>query len=61
MSVFVVPGNGQALLGMLDTDALNIISINIHSVGVEDTGDSKWCANMHTVWVSTHVEETQGA
>ena len=27
---FVVPRNGQALLGMPDTDALNIINVNIH-------------------------------
>ena len=38
---FVVLGNGQALLGMPDTDALNIIYINIHSIGAEDAGESK--------------------
>ena len=47
---FVVLGNGQALLGMSDTDVLNIIKINIDSIGVEDTRDSEWCVNMHTVW-----------
>ena len=46
---FVVPRNGQALLGMPDTDVLNIIKINIDSIGAEDAGDSKWCANMYTV------------
>ena len=45
---FVVPRNGQALLGMPDTDALNIIKINIDSIGAEDGRDSKSCANMHT-------------
>ena len=32
---FVVSGNGQALLGMPDMAALNIISLNIDSVQVE--------------------------
>ena len=32
---FVVPGNGQALLGMPDTAALKIINLNIDSVQVE--------------------------
>ena len=58
---FVVPGNGQALLGMPDTDALNIIKINVHSIGDEDTRDNKWCANMHTVWGSNQGQETDRA
>ena len=32
---FVVPGNGQALLGMPDTEALNIINLNIDSIQAE--------------------------
>ena len=32
MCVFVVPRNGQALLGMPDTVALKIININIDSI-----------------------------
>ena len=32
---FVVPGNGQALLGMLDTAALKLININIDSIQAE--------------------------
>ena len=35
---FVVPGNGQALLGMLDTDAVQIININIDSIDAENAG-----------------------
>ena len=31
---FVVPGNGQALLGMPDTAVLNIINLNIDSIQV---------------------------
>ena len=58
---FVVPGNGQALLGMPDTDVLNKININIHSIGVEDAGESKWCANTHTMWRSIQTQVTQGA
>ena len=32
---FVVPGNGQALLGMPDTAVLNIIKLNIDSIQKE--------------------------
>ena len=32
---FVVPGNSQALLGMLDTATLKLININIDSIQVE--------------------------
>ena len=50
MLVFVVPGNRLALLGMPDTDVLNIIKISINAIGAEQTGGSdKCCANMHTV------------
>ena len=35
---FVVPGNGQALLGMPDKDALQIININIDSIDTDDMG-----------------------
>ena len=43
---FVVPRNGQALLGMPDIDVLNIIKVNIHSIGTEQTGGSdNCCAN----------------
>ena len=31
---FVVPGNGQALLGMPDMASLNIINLNIDSIQV---------------------------
>ena len=55
---FVVPGNGQALLGMPDTDVLNIISINIHTIGDEDARDSKQYTNMHTVQGSNPRQET---
>ena len=34
---FVVPGNGQVLLGMPDTAALNIINVNIDFLVAEDT------------------------
>ena len=60
-SFFVVPGNRQALLGMPDTDALNIIKINIDSIGAVDARDSEGCANMHAVWKSEPKEETDRA
>ena len=34
---FVVPGNGQSLLGMPDTAVLNIINLNIDSIQKEIT------------------------
>ena len=33
--MFVVPGNGQALLGMQDIDVLNLINIYIDSIDAE--------------------------
>ena len=41
--------NGQALLGMSDTDVLNIIDINIDSIGAKDARDSEWCTNRQTI------------
>ena len=38
---FLVLGNGQALLGMPDTDALQICNINIDSIGAEDARNTK--------------------
>ena len=56
---FVVPGNGQALLGMPDTTVLNIINLNIDSVqkeirdrktnrGQEMHADTEDCTNKNT-------------
>ena len=39
----VVPRNGQALLGMPDSDALNIINVNIHLIGTEQDGGGDNC------------------
>ena len=47
---FVFSRSRQAILDMSDTDALNIIKININSIGVEQARASdKCCKNMHTV------------
>ena len=56
-----MPGNGQVLFGMPDTDVLNIIKINIDSIDAEDARDSKSCANMHTVWETDPKQETGSA
>ena len=46
---FVVLGNGQALLGMHDIDALNIINININTINIEyGRGTDNWCTNKAT-------------
>ena len=38
---FIVPGNGQALLGMPDIDVLNIMNLNIKSIGTGPNCDSE--------------------
>ena len=38
---FVVPGNGQVLLGMLDTVALNLINFNIDSIDTSSRVQNK--------------------
>ena len=59
---FCSPQNRQALLGMPDTDTLNIIKINIDSIGAEDARYSdKWCANMHNVQGFEPKQEIGGA
>ena len=35
MSIFVVSGNGQALMGLLDTDAFKLINVKIYSIDAE--------------------------
>ena len=56
LSFFVVPRNGQALLGMPDIDVLNIIKVSIHSIGTKQTGDSdNCCTNRPT----TQKEDTK--
>ena len=55
---FVVLGNGQALLGMPDIDTLNIININIHSIGAEHYGgNDNCCTNMAAVQSSDMIQE----
>ena len=58
---FVVPGNGQVLLGMSDTVALNLINLNIDSIQVitakcktnkeqEACTSIEGCTNKNTTW-----------
>ena len=54
---FVVPGNGQALLGMPDTDALQINNINIDSIDAEDVRNSEWYINTSTAQESNTKQE----
>ena len=58
MSIFVAPGNGQALLGMPDTDVLNIININIVSIHAEDVKNKEQYGNMKSVQASNTKQET---
>ena len=53
---FVVCRNGQALLGMPYIDTLNIININIYSIGTEQAGD---CDNCYTSKPTAQREDTK--
>ena len=53
---FVVPQNGQALLCMPDIDSLNIINVNIHSIGTEQAVDGDNC---YTNKPTTQREDTK--
>ena len=46
------------LLGMPDTDMLNIIKVNIDSIDAKDATDSELCANMQTDHKSKPKQET---
>ena len=52
--IFVVPRNGQALLGMSDIDMLNNMNVNIHSIGTKQAGDSDNC---YTNKPATQIED----
>ena len=58
---YVVPGNGQALLGMPDTAALNIINVNIDSLEAEDTQKENCNTNIDDAKISNAKQETHGA
>ena len=53
---FVVPGNGQALLGMPDTAALELINVNIDSIQAEVTEHK---TNTGKMMKSNITQETQ--
>ena len=55
---FVVPGNAQALLGMPDTAALNIINVNIEA---EDTQEENCNTNISDAKTANVKQETHGA
>ena len=58
---FAVPGNGQALLGMSDLDMLNIINININSIGTEHGGgNDNCCTNKANSQNADMTHETDG-
>ena len=58
---FVVPGNGQALLGMPDTAALNIINVNIDFIEAEGTQKENCNTNISDAKTSNVKQETHGA
>ena len=59
MQIFAVLGKGKASLGMPDTDILNIININIHSIGTEHgRGNDNCCTNKATAQSIDTAQET---
>ena len=56
----VVPGNGQALLGMLDTAPLNVINVNIDSIEEEGTQKENCNTNISNAKMSNVKQETHG-
>ena len=57
---FIVPGNGQALLGVSDTAALNIINENIDSIEVACTQKENCNTNLSDTKTSNIKQETHG-
>ena len=58
---FVVPRNGQALLGMPDTAALNIINVNIDPIEAADTQKENCNTNISDAKTSNVKQEMHGA
>ena len=58
---FVVPGNGQALLDMPDTAALDISNANIDSLQAEGTHKENCNSNISDAKTSNVKQETHGA
>ena len=58
---FLVPRNGQALLDMPDTAALNIININIDSIETACMQKENCNTNMSDTKTSNTKQETHGA
>ena len=57
---FVVLGNGQVLLGMPDTAALNIINVNMDSIEAEDTQRENCNTNIGNAKTSNAKQKTHG-
>ena len=58
---FVGPNNGQALLGILDTAALNIMNVNIDSIEAEGTWKENCNTNISDAKMSNIKQEIHGA
>ena len=50
---FVVPGNGQALLGMPDMDTFSIIKINCYTIGTHRNDSADNCSTKTTTLQSS--------
>ena len=61
MTFFIVPGNGQALLGMPDIEKLDIITINHNTVDTQEADRADKCntktANCHSSRCEQHYTD----
>ena len=54
---FVFPGNGQALLGMLDIDTLNIIHVKCNTIDAQETDGDNNCSTNTAICQSSRHEQ----
>ena len=57
-SFSVVPGNGQALLGMPDIEMLGILTINYNTIDTKEVDGSENCKRTQTTAKSQQVNST---
>ena len=61
-NLFVVPGNGQALLGMSDIETLDILNINCYTIDTQEADRAGKCSTMQPIprfkeWTTLHKHD----
>ena len=54
---FVVPGNGQAVLGMPDNNTLNIIHINCNTIDTQEMDRTNYCSTNMAIHKGSRHEQ----